>query len=60
LGNINLLGTDISWIEELLVSYHLSSTFVREYILAYFQAAKIHLGESAKMIVDWLERLVSG
>ncbi len=58
LGDINLLKPDIGWIEELLIGYHQSSTYVYDYMLAYYQASKIHLGDPAKVIVEWLARLV--
>lgn len=59
LGSIKLLGTDISWIESILMSYHQSSDFIHDYVLAYYQAAKIHLGEAGRIIVDWLATLVT-
>jgi len=57
LGDINLLGKDIGWFEQLLLSYHQSSIFINDYMLAYYQAAKIHLSESPRLIVDWLAAL---
>jgi DNA-binding transcriptional MerR regulator len=60
LGDVGLLQNDIIWIEYLLMSYRLSKTFIADYVMAYYQAAKIHLGESAGAIVDWLSRLVPG
>lgn len=60
LGNIDLLSSDIGWIEDLLTGYHQSSTYIHDYILAYYQASKIHLGEPAKIIVNWLAMLSQG
>ena len=58
LGDVELLSTDITWIEHLLMGYRLPKEWIRDYVLAYYQAAIIHLGESASMIVDWLSQLV--
>jgi DNA-binding transcriptional MerR regulator/methylmalonyl-CoA mutase cobalamin-binding subunit len=58
LGDVSLLQNDITWIEHLLMGYGLSRTFILDYILAYYQAAKIHLGESAGAIVEWLSQLI--
>jgi DNA-binding transcriptional MerR regulator len=59
LGSIELLGNDIAYIEHMLVSYRLSSELLNDYLLAYYQAAKIHLGEPAAAIVDWLAQIVA-
>lgn len=58
LGDTSLLQADMTWIEHLLMGYRLPKEWVQDYVLAYYQAAKIHLGESAGMIVDWLSQLV--
>lgn len=58
LGDAGLLQADITWIEHLLMGYRLPEEWVHDYVLAYYQAAKIHLGEPAGMIVDWLAQLV--
>jgi methanogenic corrinoid protein MtbC1 len=60
LGDIDLLGTDISWVEELLLGYHLASDYIKEYMVAYYQAAEFHLGEKTMIVVDWLDKLVAG
>lgn len=57
LGDVSLLQNDITWIEHLLMDYQLSKSFILDYVLAYYQAAKIHLGESAGVIVEWLSHL---
>jgi hypothetical protein len=59
LGSMELLGNDMAYIEHLLVSYRLSSEQSRDYLLAYYQAAKIHLGEPAGAIVEWLAQIVA-
>jgi len=59
LGDLAVLNGDISWIEDLLVGYHLPKNLIVDYVWAYYQAVRIHLGESAGMVVDWLADLVS-
>lgn len=59
LGDMGLLGGEIAWIEHLLVGYRLSKPLIADYILAYYQAARIHLAESATVIIDWLSGVVS-
>jgi methanogenic corrinoid protein MtbC1 len=58
LGDASLLQADINWIEHLLMGYRLPKEWIHDYVLAYYQAAKTHLGQSASMIVDWLSQLV--
>ncbi len=59
LGDAGLLQDDMAWIEHLLMGYRLPSSLIFDYVLAYYQAARIHLGESASLVVDWLAHLVS-
>lgn len=59
LGDIDLLGTDMSWVEELLLGYHQPRQFIKDYIVAYYQAADSHLSGPARMIVAWLEKLAA-
>jgi methanogenic corrinoid protein MtbC1 len=58
-GDSSILNKDMAWIQYLMTSYRISKEEVQEYIDAYYQAAKVHLGESTKMIVEWLEELAS-
>jgi hypothetical protein len=58
LGEVRLLPGDISWIEHLLMGYRLPKEFVADFIVAYYEAACIHLGESASIIVDWLAQIL--
>ncbi len=58
LKDMGLLGSKIIWIEHLLMSYRLSKPLISEYVLAYYQAATIHLDESASIIVEWLSYIL--
>ena len=59
LGDMSLLETDIIWIEYLLTGYRPPRQFIIDYLQAYHQGTKIHLGESAPMILDWFSQLLS-
>jgi methanogenic corrinoid protein MtbC1 len=60
LGDMGLLCSEISWIEHLLISYRLSKPLIADYVLAYYQAARIHLGGPASIIGDWLSEILIG
>ena len=59
LGDIGLLKSDINWIENLLMGYRLPKDLVADYILTYYQAARIHLDEPASIIIDWLSQVLT-
>jgi DNA-binding transcriptional MerR regulator len=59
LEDITLLGSDITWVENLLLSYRLPRESIVDYILAYNNAADNHLNESAAVVVNWLARLAA-
>lgn len=53
-GDSDILRRDMEWIQYLMTSYQLSEEEVHEYVDAYYQAAKVHLSDSAQTVVDWL------
>jgi DNA-binding transcriptional MerR regulator/methylmalonyl-CoA mutase cobalamin-binding subunit len=59
LGDMGLLSSEIVWIKHLLMSYRLSKPLIADYIMAYYQAARIHLDEPSSIVVDWLAQLVT-
>jgi hypothetical protein len=58
LGDMDLLGVDIEWVEGLLGNYRLPSQLLYEYLSVYHQAAKEHMDERGAPIVNWLERVI--
>jgi MerR family transcriptional regulator, light-induced transcriptional regulator len=54
LGSIEFAGANITWIEGLLVNYRLPAEQLQHYLKAYYEAARLHLGQQGQMIVDWL------
>ena len=60
LGDVELLDSDIAWIEHLLMGYQVPKLLIEDYIMAYYQAARIHLNEPASLIIDWLSQILIG
>lgn len=59
LGNMNYLGPDMEWVQGLLHNhYRMPRYMVGDYIAAYRDAARLHLNETAKPLLDWLDKLV--
>jgi methanogenic corrinoid protein MtbC1 len=60
LGDITLLGRESKDVQDALSSTHQSKRFIIDYLQAYSKGAKLHLGDAAGIIVNWLGDLVSG
>jgi methanogenic corrinoid protein MtbC1 len=59
LGNMDFVGLDLVWIEELLVQYYeMPSTMVRRYLQVYYEAALEHLDQHGEIVVEWLGKLL--
>lgn len=55
LGDISFLGSEIDWVEGLLLNYNVDKAALPDYLRAYYQAARKHLGEKAgQPILEWL------
>ncbi len=59
LGDMTVLETDLGWIEYLLTSYRPSKPFIIDYLQAYYQGARIHLGDAAAMVLDYFSQLLA-
>ncbi len=59
-GDMNLLSSNLDWVEGLLVNYHyrLPAQMLREYIKAYHDAAKEAMDERGDVITQWLQKVV--
>lgn len=53
LGDISLLGKEISWTEKLLLNYSMPRQMLHDYLEAYGQAVSEVLGEDGRPIVEW-------
>jgi methanogenic corrinoid protein MtbC1 len=58
LGDILLLGDSVEDIAHLLMGYRLPAQLLKDYLMAYHQAARVHLAESAQVLVDWLAGMI--
>jgi len=58
LGDMDFLDTDIRWMRSLLNGYKSPADLLHAYLEAYYQAARIHLGERGDPIVTWLAELI--
>jgi methanogenic corrinoid protein MtbC1 len=61
LGDIDLVGDDIDWIEGLLMNYHyrLPQVVLGQYVHSYYTAAARVLDERGAIVVNWLAKVVS-
>jgi methanogenic corrinoid protein MtbC1 len=58
LGDIFFLGDDLTAMEHMLMGYRLPRQELLDYLVAYHQAARVHLSESAAIVVEWLSGLI--
>ena len=58
LGDINLLGSEISWVENLMQNYGMVPEMLRFYLIAYHAAANKYLGENGRILIDWLANII--
>lgn len=58
LGDLDLLATDMEWIEGLLINHNINPDTLHHYLKAYYQAAQTHLAQRGAVIVNWLAKLV--
>jgi DNA-binding transcriptional MerR regulator len=56
LGNMQFLGSEIEWVEGLMDNYGINASFLSAYLNAYYQAAKQHLNDHSRPIIDWLSQ----
>ena len=59
LGNIDYLGVDLHWLHGLLTNhYQIPDKTVARYLAAYLEAAEMHLGGGADVLLHWLQRIL--
>jgi DNA-binding transcriptional MerR regulator len=57
LGDVEFMGTNVSWLEGLIINHQISTAQFGRYLNAYRQAVQSHLDEPAKVILDWFAQL---
>lgn len=60
LGDISLLGREISWTEKLLLNYSMPRQMLRHYLDAYGQAVGEILEEDGRSIAAWFATITEG
>lgn len=58
LGNIEYIGTSLSWMKGLFDDESMTTERLSNYLMAYHQAAQDHLGEAARPILEWFASLI--
>lgn len=59
LGDMNYIGIELAWIEQLLANYQWPSGTLQRYLVAYHEAVDIYLNGEGRPIADWLAQVVS-
>lgn len=57
LGDVDLLGVDVAWVQGLLVNFGVSTEWLHCYLDAYHRAARTYLDERGAPVVQWLARV---
>jgi len=61
LGDMSFVGSDLEWIEGLLIHHRApDGDTLRHYLRVYRKAVSDHLGDVGAPIVDWLEMVTAG
>lgn len=60
LGDMAYIGTDMQWVEGLMVNYNIPIEQLHHFTQIYYDAARKHLtAEPGQIVVDWLQRIIA-
>lgn len=59
LGNMSYLGSQISWVHNLIQNYHYPLHLLSMYLMAYLEAARQHIADGGEPIIAWLEGITT-
>ena len=59
LGEINYLGSNVEWVENMLAHRDFSQSLVFDYLESYFAATQSYLDQSGRPIIEWLATILS-
>lgn len=59
LGDMNLLGQDLSWFDHLFIGYDLDREAIAYYLTRYHEAVQNHLSQEQPVIREWLSAVVA-
>ncbi len=58
LGDMNYIGVEITWIEQLLANYNWPAETLERYLLAYRDATELYTNGPGRPIMAWLTQIV--
>ena len=58
LGDMQVLGLDLEWLEGLMLNYQAPVEVLRDYLVSYKQTAERTLGEPGAPVVAWLDEML--
>jgi methanogenic corrinoid protein MtbC1 len=58
LGDLDLLGSNVAWIELLLTHHDLSQDLLFDFLQSYAEAVQSNLGETGRPIFEWLAKII--
>lgn len=60
LGDMAYIGSDMHWVEGLMVNYNIPIAQLHQFTQIYYEAARKHLtAEPGKIVADWLQRIIA-
>lgn len=59
LGDLDFIGSNLAWIQGMLVNHDLSPRLLCSFLKEYRRAAETHLGQVAgRLVIEWLDRAI--
>ncbi|GAP62196.1 hypothetical protein ARMA_0619 [Ardenticatena maritima] len=58
LGDVQILGSELEWVETLLVYHNIPRDALYHFLRMYQQAAQHHLDERGQIVIEWLQKVV--
>jgi DNA-binding transcriptional MerR regulator len=59
LGDLNLLGYELDWLDGLLKTHNIPSELLPKYLQLFKQAVETNLDQRGQPVIDWLDSVVS-
>ena len=60
LGDLDYIGSNLQWVEGMMINHNMPPQMLHRFLLAYHEAAVTHLAEPAgRLVIDWLSGVVA-
>lgn len=60
LGDLNLIGSNLNWIEGMMINYNMPPDGLHQFLKAYYKASVDYLGApTGRPVTSWLENVIS-